>query len=67
MVVESATGMVLPPSEIDDDLRLRTALVYYEHGIEAEGLLDGEDNCTPVSHWRFPQSESHPDDLTPPF
>lgn len=65
--VESVTGIVLPPSAIDDDLRLRAALVYHDHGIEAEGLLDGEDNCTPVSYWRFPESEPQPDDLTPPF
>jgi hypothetical protein len=67
MVVENATGLVMPPAEIDDDLRLRAALVYHEHGIEAKGLLDGDDNCTPVSHWRFPEADSRPDELMPPF
>jgi hypothetical protein len=58
MLVERALGMVVPPFAIDEDLRLRTAQVYDLHNIEVDGLLDGANDCTLVSPWRFPQSES---------
>lgn len=67
MLVETATGVVAPPAEIDDDLRLRTALSYHEYGINVEDLLDGADTCAPVSHWQFPKTQAEFDELTPPF
>ena len=67
MLVETAMGLVKPPTEIDDDLLLRTALTYDEYGVGVEGMLDGEDSCTPVSHWQFPQTQAERDELAPPF
>lgn len=67
MLIERATGLVLPPREIDDELRLRAALVYDQHNVAVDGLLDCGDQCTPVSPWRFPESQNQPDELTPPF
>jgi hypothetical protein len=67
MLVERATGLVCPPSEIDDDLRLRTAYIYDEHAMSVDGLLDGDDSCTPISHWQFPKTQAERDELAPPF
>lgn len=67
MLVERATGLVVPPAEIDDDLRLRSALAYDEHNVAVPGLLDGDDNCALASPWQFLKSELETDEMTPPF
>ena len=70
MAIERATGLVVPPAEISDDLRLRTAELYDEYELDALGLLDGEPNATIVSRWRFtPQPQVTPpsSDMRPPF
>lgn len=67
VIVERATGLVLPPAEIGDDLRLRTAMVYDEYDLKVDGLLDGENTCGVVSRWRFSPTPNPNEDMTPPF
>jgi hypothetical protein len=66
-VIERAIGLVKSPAEIDDDLRLRAALIYDAHGLAVEGLLDGDDHSTLVSPWRFPEPQTPRDENALPF
>lgn len=52
-LVENATGLVLPPERLNDDLRLRTAMAFEEFLVDVPGFLDGEAESHVRSRWHF--------------
>jgi hypothetical protein len=62
LLVENATGLLLPLNRLNEDLRLRAAQAFGSFGVEAPGLLTGQTKSTLRSQWRFP-SEYNKDDI----
>lgn len=62
-LVENATGLVLPRERLNDDLRLRAALVFEAFQLDVPGLLEGRMRSEIVSRWRFPEEKYDPSDV----
>lgn len=62
-LVENATGLVLPKERLNEDLRLRAALVFEQFQVDVPGLLDGLSRSPVVPRWRFPDEQYDPSDV----
>lgn len=59
-LVENATGLVLPRERLNEDLRLRAALVFEEFQVDVPGLLDGLMRSAVRPRWQFPREDNNP-------
>lgn len=65
VMVEHATGLVLPPEEISIDLRQRVTRYFEEFYVGVNGLLEGCAEPELLPCWQFPPVEVVPTE--PPF